>query len=499
MERKRSLNSVAVMLALSIISLFTIVYIITDFQRPGYYSLLWLLPLSFLVAAALFVFKWYKLYFSSITGTIAILTYFARMVITPLFMSLGNYESVISESTFSINAPMAIVLMAYETMFVFLLLTIFIQKSNCLSNKMQYPEEGVLLEKTTKPSLALWFIIAGMSTFIVSLIVMDPTIWKANFLLLIDINQTYHALSSANTGIGTLSMYVELMNSMFKLIQVMLPPMLLYYIARRKGNLTKYTTVFALFLLVVIVATDDRIDAIFAGIAFLFTVKDTFGVKFRHRFSRWLLIIFVAGLFGLSIKSGVVTSGSNDADLRNASKMLVAYFSGVPTVAAGIGMAQSLGGINLFRIIPDAVSKVPYFAYAVNLFTGVTITNSNQLLNNYITNIVGRGFGQILPSIAVGYEYVGFVLAPLIPAIFLKLALYFERNIKKQGDIVRRNLYYWITICVASSPVISSVLLITAKLAWFMIAIVIMAFLQKERERIAHRKERSVYNAERKI
>ena len=139
--------------------------------------------------------------------------------------------------------------------------------------------------------------------------------------------------------------------------------------------------------------------------------------------------------------------------------------------------------LNLFHIFPDSVSKIPYLTYVVKLLTGITITNSNQLLNYYISGIVGRSFGQILPSIAVGYEYFGFIFAPVLPALFLKLALYFERNIKMQNDIVRRNLYYWITICVASSPIISSVLLITAKISWFAIAMIMMAVLKKRKEK----------------
>ena len=491
MKSNRIRISAVFLFAMIAFSVLSMINILVDAQRPDYYSLLWLLPLSFLLVTVVLLVRYDKLYFSSITGTIAVLIYFVRMVVTPLFMSMGGYASIFDESVYSANAAMAIILMSYETFAVFLLLTAFLQKSRRLSDGMQYPEEEALTDKRTRPSRALWLIIAAMSAFILYLIARDSTIWKANFLLLIDIDQSYHAFSSAETGIGTLSMYVEIMNSLFKLIQVILPPMLLYYIARKsKGKHLKYVVTFALFLMVVIVATDDRIDAIFAGLALLFTVRDTFGAGFRNRFSQWLAIICFAGIFGLAIKSRVVTSGAGGADWQNASKMLTSYFSGVPTVAAGIGMSDSLEGLNLLHIFPDSVSKIPYFAYALNLFTGVSITNSNQLLNDYIRSLAGRGYGQILPSTAIGYEYVGMVLAPLLPALFLKLALYFERNIKMQSDIVRRNLYYWITICVASSPVISSVLLITAKLSWFFIAIVLMWALQKRRDYVSEKRGR---------
>lgn len=259
MKINRSLGGSVIILILIFTSLYTIVNIVTDIQRPSCYRFLWLLPLSFLFVSIYFIARWYNLLFSSITGTIVVFTYFARMVIAPLFMSMGNYEAVMDDIVYDLNANFAILLMVYETLVIFLVLIAFIQKSGMLSDMMEYPEEGILTESVSKPSGPLWGIIAGMGTFIIGLIILDNTIWKANFLLLVDINQTYHAYSSSDTGIGTLSMYVELMNSMYKLIQVILPPMLLYYVARRKNNPLKYSIAFLIFLAVVIIATDDRI------------------------------------------------------------------------------------------------------------------------------------------------------------------------------------------------------------------------------------------------
>lgn len=483
MENKKTLGSLILILFFLVTSVISCFQILLDTSRPSYYNLLWALPATFFIITITFLFKWHSLYFTSITGFLVVGIYYIRFVVTPFIMSIGEYSSVIGEASFASNASLAIFLMVYEGLTIFLLMTAFIQKSNRIRSEMTDVGGGELLSWTNRPSNALWLIIGLMMLFIIYLIRSDPTIWKANFLLLIDVNHTYHAFSSAATGIGTLSMYVEIMNSMFKLIQVILPPMILYFIAKRnKLQNLKYVIAFALFLLVVVVATEDRIDAIFAGIALLFTVRDAFGVKFKSRFSLWLILIGIAALFGLAIKSGVTSTTGNNSGMRGASIMLCAYFSGVPTVAAGIGMADSLPGLNILHLFPDLVSKIPYFIYVLNMITGVKVVNSNQLFNNYISNTLGRGYAQILPSTAVGYEYVGFLFAPIIVGLFIKLALYFERNIRAQNDIVRRNLYYWITICVASSPVISSILLITAKLAWFYIALIIMAVLHKRRE-----------------
>lgn len=457
-------------------------YLLADIQRPSYFTIIWMMPLAFFFITVLFIYRWNNLYFCSITGTIVILIYYARLVITPFVMAIGNYETIISEKIYSSNASYAVFLMVYETFVVFLLLTSFLQKSYGIFSEMVYPKENEMLEVEHKPGGGLCLVVGLLCIFIIGMIIFDPSIWKANFLLLIDVNQSYYAYSSSETGIGSLSMFVELMNSAFKLVQVMLPPMLLYFIARRKGYIFRNVAAFVIFISVVIVATEDRIDAIFAGIAFLYTIRDAYGKAFKGKFRQWLIIIVAAALLGLAIKSGTVSSGNNGTDFGSASSMLAAYFSGIPTVAAGIGFADSLEGLNIFHIFPDMISKIPYFTYALSLFTGIDITNSNQLFNNYISGALGRGYGQILPSIAVGYEYFGFILAPVLPALFLKLALYFERNIKMQKNIIRRNLYYWITICVAASPVISSVLLITAKLSWFLIAMGIMWVFQRKHE-----------------
>lgn len=489
MTKRKKLNSGVLIIFFGMTSLFSLIYILMDTNKPSYYSYLWILPLAYLIVTLIFLSRWSATYLKTITGTIIIIIYYIRLVVTPFIMALGQYSSIIDEEVYRSRANSAIVLMAYEVFLVFLFLTSFIQKMNRIYGKTNIKNDDLLLEYKNRPSRALWVIVGLMVLFIVYLIQSDPTIWKANFLLLIDVNQTYYAFSNADTGIGTLSMYVELMNSVFKLIQVILPPMLLYIVARRNiDRRVKYFIAFILFSFVVVIATEDRIDAIFAGIALLFTIRDVFGTKFRHKFSILLVIIGATALFGLAIKSGVASNEGNGSGLKGLSSMFVAYFSGIPTVAVGMNMADALPGLNFLHVFPDAVSKIPYFTYIISMFTGVNIVNSNQLMNNYIHEVLGRGYAQIMPSIALGYEYVGFFFAPVLVIIFIKLALYFERQIKVQKNIVRRNLYYWITICVASSPVISSVLLITAKISWFMIAMILLVFLQRQRENADLRK-----------
>ena len=128
----------------------------------------------------------------------------------------------------------------------------------------------------------------------------------------------------------------------------------------------------------------------------------------------------------------------------------------------------------------DIVNRVPFFSYAVALFTGITLIDSNQIFNFYIADQVGQNLGQILPTTAIGYEYF-FIFYPVLPCLMIRLACEFEKKANEQTDIVRLNLINWITICVAGSTVVASSLLISAKLFWFTFSWTLLTLFNKRR------------------
>lgn len=469
---------VCIMLSLSVISCF--LCLINGRVQDG---TIWLfiLPACFFVNLLQLNGKW-NIILSSITGVVVLILYLLRLVVTPMTMALGNYESVIPLHLYQNNIIWAVLLISFEAIVVFLILPGSIK--NNLDRIQQKQTVDVL---DTRSSVSLWIIVLAMFAFIIYMIKSDASIWKANFLLLIDSRKTYQAYSSAATGIGSLSMYVEIMNSFFKVIQVLLPVLLLEALSRSKlPKWIVYILSFGLFAVVTIIATEDRIDAVFAGLAMLLTMRTLYGGGFNKRFKVWLILILTVCVIGLCIKAGVIdNSGGKLSDsFGKIGLMFSAYFSGVPTVAYGISFAESIGWFNIWRIIPDVLAHTPFVGYALKLFFGVSVISSNQLFNEFISSGLGRNVGQILPTAVLGMEYFSVFFSPLSSCLMIKLAIWLEGRGKRETNVVKVHVFNWITICVAGSPIVASSLLVTAKLFWFAFIYVLVSLFDRKKVRI---------------
>ncbi len=494
MRSNRSINNTASVILLLILfsSMIVAVLCLIDIQRANGYTLLFLLPLTYFLSSCILIQrKVYKQLFHSITGIIVLGVYYIRMVISPLVMCLGSYNSVFGNSQYVSDFGLAIVMVCIEYMVVSMYLPITVSKNLIQTGVLDYSvsKERRISLTETRPRQLLWVLIIGMSLFIIYVIRIDQTVLKSTFVFLLDTKREYVALSDLRSGIGTLSMFIELLSASFKILQVLLPPMLLWYVIRSKMNISiKYLITFAMFCLVSTIGTENRIDSIFAGLALLITVKATFGESFRGRFKWWLIGIMAVGLVGLSLKTGVGNNTSNQGvnDFESISSMILAYFSGIPTVAAGLNMVHSTPGANILHIFPDILNRIPFMGYALNLLFGISLIDSNQMFNHFISANWGRNYGQILPTTAVGYEYL-FILFPVVPCIMVNLAVQLEKKARIQTDIVRTNLFNWITICVAASPVVASSLLMVNKISWFIIIWIILWLFDKRaksRERL---------------
>lgn len=87
-------SSTLIWLTCIFFSLAAVILIVLDINKPAYYNLLYLLPLSFAVLSILF-FGLYKHILNNISVAVILILFFVRMVISPLFMSLGNYAGTI--------------------------------------------------------------------------------------------------------------------------------------------------------------------------------------------------------------------------------------------------------------------------------------------------------------------------------------------------------------------------------------------------------------------
>lgn len=113
-----------ILIAISLISTLIISF---DNDKPTYYNLLPLLPISFGLISCVFA-NIYNYFFRSISVTIIIATYFMRLVIVPVFMSFGGYTSKITNTEVLFYVDNAILLMIFEMIIVFSLLALSVSK-----------------------------------------------------------------------------------------------------------------------------------------------------------------------------------------------------------------------------------------------------------------------------------------------------------------------------------------------------------------------------------
>lgn len=462
-------NTSLLSLFIGITAIISSAILLIDKNVPHYYNLLWFQPIFFLISYlpfALYCKRGLALY-----SLIIILVYYIRMVATPILMLVGNFYSIIDSSLFQNSLDISIILTCYENVFVFFFLAYISQ--NDFSEKKSF---FIKREKIVKPTRKLKFGILFLILCVICILLKDPSIILHAFLNILDTENTYFALSDPTKGVGSLNMYVQILGALFKMIQIILPPFLLYYILKIRSYYIKVFVSIVLTLFICLISTEDRIDALLAALAFVLTMQTVFGSKFRKQSVAFLSIITIVCFLGLLIKG---ESRGGYSGFEGASSTIAAYFSGLPTVATGLEFYENTNSLYIFQIVPDILSKIPFLPYFINYFFDIDFQNTNQLFNDYITNSLGYGLAQILPTTAVGVNYFGVLLAPTYPCIFVMLARYYWKKSFGQRDMIIRNIYIWITISIALCPVVMSGLLIVGKISWFYISYGFVKILNK--------------------
>lgn len=455
-----------------ILSIITSGLILFDVARPPQYGMTCLLPLAFAFTAIPLLLQ--NKPFEYIYSTIILLTYFGRNVITPLFMVLGGYQSALLGNVILETIPEASLIMVFDTIVVLTFLSRTLSRHPIDEIKYNINIANCKLSK----KLALFIVILIVLGILILRI--DSSIGQHTFLYLLDTEKEYFALSDPSKGIGTLSMYVQLISTIFVIIQIFLPPMLLYYISKIKLVFIRTLLYVTLVVIVCVVATEDRLNSLLAGIALLLTMRDVLGDEFRNKFKVLLTSFLILSMIALLIKTNAF-SGNGDVNYVDVYTTFAAYFSYIPTVADGVLFLENDGRFQIFSIIPDFISKIPYASYILNMFADVHLQNSNQSFNIFISNQIGHSIGQILPTTMVGVRYFGYLLAPLFPCILVSISNRFETKINEQKNIVSRMLYIWITVCCSMSLVVASGLLVMGKIAWFYILKIIFKLFDRNK------------------
>lgn len=450
---KKKYSVLYFILILISVSFSVALILVFDNNKPNNYNLIWVLPIIYGVIC-IGIINQSQILMKRLSSLIIISVYFVRMVLTPLVMFLGDYSTFGSGSYLYTHLNISIVLMSYEAIVVF---TFLCYKINYLKGKnipVNTHFNDLAIRRRLKLPLPFKLAVIGLLSYMTLLIISDPTLMRTNFLLIVgtsedwSIQADYTSLSGGGTG--TLGVLVTLMNTVFWLIQALLPPIILLKIVQmRLPHQFKILLSLLLLIPVMLIATETRAHSIEVAL----TVVTIIILLYGRRFTKFIPILVI--VMGYITIVGLFEKSGNEFNFAELSRTLTAYFSGPQNVAVAIGATSDFSSLGLAMIPADVITKIPYIS---SLFSQFFSETTNTIFNLAYISMEGRYIGQIIPSIGQGYSYFGFLLAPLVPCLAVWFALYFESKARKSSNIVFKFIFYMGTIMMARVTVLSNML-----------------------------------------
>ncbi len=414
-----------------------------DSSKSIEYEYYFLLPFCY-AASCLLLLKCRKKIFNNFSSILILGLYFAKFVILPLITMLGNYCTYMQNKDAYIYIPYAIFLSAYELMCVMFVLGYMLNFDKSLNKK------AIFINSPNRKLYkidALDVVLCIFVGIIILIIVKNPTL-RDNFHLITNMDaqektiilrswRTFGIDSEVPYGIvNTVLMYL------FPIIQLMFPLMLIekIYWKSKAKSCKKFAVSLLIVALSSVIMTHDNVMTILtivALIALLLKIYRTIDKK---------IICFIAISGGLLVLllffQKVRGSGGMDISqdfMEELSKTFNAYLNGVSNLSVVFLMMKKIA---YPLAILENIAHFPiigryYDAYA-----------SSRIFNSVFWNTLGRT-DQLLPSIGQGMIYFGIILAPIIPVLFVVLALKLEAWANSQSNIKLKGilLFFSIRIC----------------------------------------------------
>lgn len=426
-----------------IIMLFAIIVIMLiafDVDRPTYYRCLPVLPIGHsLIIGLCLLFngrlleEWHTF--------LAVGIYSVRNLFTPFIMYLGNYHGYFHQLN-NENVSYAIALMLYETMIVFLFLSIYGKNTSIIFNDNSYIE--------TRKSNSFKIINVFLLIFCIGVYVFYPNIRDA-----------YTFLFSAEGLRGSLLKSVDLnrgvgQRAIFTLFQVFLPIAYTFFAVNMLCVVNKYLkqnsffkvffSLFAILIPSLFMDGGDGNTVIF--ITALFLTALFIDNRFKGSMIRIAIIGGTAIVVYVFIQAMVSTFIFRKISIwESLSDMFQAYFPGVCNMAGLFNM----GSYNKFsQFFYDLYSTIPFRSTLFGLSGFETTPNLYTIDNNALSHI--------MPCIAHGFYYFG-ILAPIIPCYMLKKSIDVYKKMKETSDPYRYVTYSLIFFYLVLTPIMYNLLI----------------------------------------
>jgi oligosaccharide repeat unit polymerase len=408
----------------------TCIIILLDINKPSYYNMLFILPLGAAIINIVFI-SVFKNIMKNIVITFTIALYFVRNVVTPLVMYFGNYRGSFVYLT-NENVFLAIMLMLYETIIIYITLFIYTNRKT-INKKSNMAKE---IKKAPYKRMNIFPIIfAAIICLDIIAYILVPEI-REYYSSIFDVKGTVMMGMHSNTEDlvvrGTLKRALfTLFNVTFSFMQVFLSVYALEKIRNKYGQ--RFRSIIMsmpiIFIQFLFMTSENMYTFIVIFVLCLVLCK-----LYPNRIKTILILIGVLVLSAISaimISKSSLISSSDQLGWESLSMTLQAYFPGVSNMA-GVFNIQN----------PSKLSTLFYDFYGMIPFRGTLFGLEGEKLVLVYTKSNGPGASSnIIPCIGQAYHYLGFILAPIIPASFVVASF---KTICKLNKTLR--IYRYVTI-----------------------------------------------------
>lgn len=443
-------------ISIILLSILTTFLLVFDNNKPEYYTYLPLLPLAYCLTSLIFI-KTYKNIIDNMGVSIIIILYFFRNVITPLIMMIGNYSGILSIRSEK-SVIYAILIMIYETFFVFMYLN---YKFSNYKVKIQ-KKFKVLMKKPVVYGFitVLLSLLIFITWFYVPEVRLNYSSILADNVATLNTNLTKDLLIS---NIPKRIMYT-LFHFLFAFLRIFIPVCIIYIIRKKiKFNRMGVTiSLIVVLLQLVFVSTETMFILIIMAALFLLVLR------FYPEYKKLLIIFSSIGAILLLVAIIVAKSG-NSSEFSAISASFQAYLPGVCNLAGIFNIQNN----NIFStLFFDIYSIIPFTSTLFKLFEG----NNLGVLFNQCNNVNG----QILPCIGQAFYYIG-LLSPIIPILFISISLHFTNKMHVEKNVWKYITYVVIVIYSSITPIFYNFTLTGRIFTTVMIPMLILSSLSSNR------------------
>lgn len=443
LKRVNNLSILAVF-AMALSGILSAAVVVADGGRPDCYQMLWLLPATFCLDCIL-VYPFRKLLFGRISLTMIVGLYWLRMVVSPVCMVLGEYSVIPENTSWQSYLDQAFILESYESLIVFLVLLAGAKYLDC-ENRNVLRENA----KKIRYSAPFYIVFGCVFVFFFGMILDCPDLIRYQFITILGAPDGWKVeleqRSLSGSGSGPLGVLVTLWCNLILIMQILLPAYILTWILNHRKKWSRTRIVFSSFILigtVFVIATESRGYSVVTALALLLTLMAYSDEKQLRIEKVALVFLGLATAGGLWYKQGVLGSSGTQSGFQLLSKIMTAYFSGPQNIAASIQTVEQMGGPDPMLILADVRQAVPFLNGVLMRIFNSSAVSTNTLFNRTLYGAFNLTYtDQIVPAIGQGCICIGYLLAPLFPAVTVILSVWFERKARLAEKPIWKNICY---------------------------------------------------------